>query len=139
MSIDHGTRTLVPPRRLSENERQVLHTLSGTVEAPPEVLACQADHALVVEECAIRCGTVILAVEEGACPPVDIMRGAPAAADAKGRTGNPVSVLLHFRDGYIRMLEMVRFGDEKSTDLPPNAELVAYGTKSRSEGDELAH
>jgi len=123
---------LARPRKLLLNERDVLRALVREVDAPSEVLACQAEHALVIEECVIGCGTVILAVDEGACPDVRLARGAPATADGNNPNGLPVSVLLHFRDGYVRMLEVVNWGDRPGSGMPPISILRAYGDGSPS-------
>jgi len=85
---------------------------------------------MVTEECEVRCGTVILGVAEGACPPVDIAHGAPATGDGPDQEGAPSSVLLHFQSGYVHMLEVYRHDGESIRGLPDPTKTVFFGTKS---------
>jgi len=128
----HGTTVLSPPRQLSAREREVLGLLVRAVQADADALNCQAAHATVVEQCSVQCGSVILAVEEGSCPPVDVLRGAPSTGEGKDIDGASLSVLLHFRDGYIRMLEVVRHDGETAHGIPSALTLSVYGTASDS-------
>src|SRR2546428_4028060 len=65
----HGTRQVSPPRSLTTAEREIVRKLVAEISGSVEVLDCQMRHVKVIEECSVGCGTVALAVDEGACPP----------------------------------------------------------------------
>jgi len=125
----HGTRILVPARPLTHEERSVLKRLVREVDADPEILACQERHAMVTEECDVRCGMVIFGVSESACATIND-QNAPATGDGPDKDGAPASVLLHIRDGYIWMLEVYRHDGQPVRGLPDLDKTVFYGTKS---------
>src|SRR5256885_9008377 len=122
----HGTRQLSPPRSLTTAEREILRKLVAEISGSVEVLDCQTRHLRVIEECSVGCGTVALAVDEEACPSLDNQGGAPSSGLGADEHGSPIEVLSHFRDGYLRMIELVRLGGGLARGLPP---AHPYGLK----------
>jgi hypothetical protein len=128
----HVTTHVWPPRPLTASESEVLRGLLSVVDAPPETLDCQLRHARVIEDCKLGCGTITLAVDEAACPPTTILQGAPATGEAWQSDGSRTDAILHFREGFIRMIEVVRSIGETAQGLPPASTLDFYGSVSRS-------
>ena len=125
----HGTRQLSPPRSLTTAEREILRKLVAEISGSVEVLDCQTRHVKVIEECSVGCGTVALAVDEEACPSLDNQGGAPSSGLGADEHGSPIEVLSHFRDGYLRMIELVRLDGGLARGLPPARLLVFEGSK----------
>src|SRR2546428_2078537 len=82
----HGTRQVSPPRSLTTAEREIVRKLVAEISGSVEVLDCQMRHVKVIEECSVGCGTVALAVDEGACPPLDNQGGAHRAGSVRTST-----------------------------------------------------
>jgi len=115
----HGTRQVSPPRSLTTAEREIVRKLVAEISGSVEVLDCQMRHVKVIEECSVGCGTVALAVDEEARPSLDNQGGAPSSGLGADEHGSPIEVLSHFRDGYLRMIELVRLDGGLARGLPP--------------------
>lgn len=128
MGDDHGTVKLSRPRELRRDEVDLLYMLSSHVNDPAERAAfcCQVDHAVVVEQCARGCPSIVLQVDSSACPRADAILGVATTAEGADTDGQRLYVLLHATGGIIQMMECYRADGEKVASLPPARSLTYY-------------
>lgn len=124
---DHGVLDLETPRDLTQKERDLLTAMVESARAEcRDDLRRQAMTAKVAAECKLRCGSIVLWVDRDRCgPAMACQQGVPSTAEGADTDGARLSVLLHMREGYIRMIECYRADGEPAHGLPL-ASSVAY-------------
>jgi hypothetical protein len=107
MTHDHGTRDLDEPRELTNGERDLFVAMVDAARMDcREDLRCQVLTAKASAECRLSCGSIVLSVDRERCGPASgCQQGVPSTAEGVEVDGGRISVLLHMRDGYARMIE----------------------------------
>lgn len=111
-------RDFVPPRRLTERDRELLMLLvsqsfPGSAELQKQVHWTRVDYGYVDE------ATISLVVDRSAAPPAMVRERVPIGA--YGTEGDWVrcSVLLFVDGGYLSMLELACSLDYEPSEFPP--------------------
>lgn len=126
---NHGVRHLKMPRDLTQRENDLLTALVEAARAEcRNDLLVQAVVTQVIAECKLGCGSVVLSVDSvRAAPAPACQQGVPSTAEGSDTDGARLSVLLHMRTGYMRMIECYRADGERAHGLPSASGLTYLG------------
>jgi len=115
-------KDFIPPRALTQREREVLtllasQTFPGSAELQKQVPVVKADYGYVDE------ATISLVVDRSSAPPAKVQERVPIGA--VGIEGDWVrcSVILFVDEGYLSMMELACSLEYEPTEFPPVSAL----------------
>jgi hypothetical protein len=122
----------IPPRQLSDREREVLEHLLSAEFPGRDALRQQLDVVTVVGTCACGCATVDLSVDRSRAPAAELECSPPVQALVERGPGVPGELILHCADGYLTELEVVHYDGPPLSELPIGHEIGSPGRLGRA-------
>jgi hypothetical protein len=108
------------PRQLSNDERAVLDFLLSGEFPGVEALQAQARHATVTHACVCGCPSFNIGVDKTRAVRAETDPTRPVDVEAHALSDDPYFELLLFTDdGWLSYMELVWYGDDPPSTLPP--------------------
>lgn len=124
----HKEVEVIPPRDLTQPERDILERLLSAEFQGREDLKIQIGKVKVSKECT-SCASIVFSLEPGNFKKADVQWRIPVEAEGTDKDGIKIHFMLHVVDGVIDELEIIKedFSNILQLPSPESLEIFTLG------------